>query len=865
MNYRNLDDIIAQLQGAGLMLDTAKSKSGSYCAPLYIESAKSVRCDTLDKPRKRTGAYRLHELPLADGIWISGGYWLDHGNTYYKLELNKECADCGAKIPLKAGACPSCGSTKKPKAREIPPEEIERHRLAMAESQRQAEEAKKDTHAKASAWATAVWQASARANLDDHDYFARKGLTHTGGARLFAGNDGLVLDGAEEQDWKRLGQYAGALIVPLQDTAGKTWGLQFILSRAKHADLIKRMETDKTFWPDGLKVEGMQYLIGGSPNAGAIVCEGYATGVTLHEASHRPVAIGFNAGNLPKVTAQLRKRYKQAKLLIAADDDWLQSCTACKTFTPVETNTCIHCGQPHGKGNAGLRHAREAAALRDVAYLLPQFSVARPTGRKGPTDFNDLASLEGLSVVTAQIDARLSALEWDASSPSPARGDHNQGGGEDDIGWITLEVMQAHFRLILTTEDYFDHRMNRVWSHSALIKATPRGVVHTWAAMRERKFCLPEQVGFDPDGSQPEIICNLYDGWPTVPKAGKCDALLRLLMRLCAHESENAEILYDWVLDWHAYMLQHPGAKMLTSIIVHGDKGGGKNLFFGRAIKAIFGKYGTEFGQYQLEEKYNDWMSAKCYGIGNEVIASHESLYHMKGYIKNIITENYLQIRQMHHSPRLERNCLNMVFLSNELQPMNLERGDRRFTVIWTPDTPQKGELGYEEFRALIAECLDELANGGSAALHHFLLERDIKDFHEGTPPPLTKAKEDLIEISLDSKERFWLEWSREAIGEMPCIPAPTSLVYEFYRLWCSRVGVRSPSPESKLIPTVTKMRGVEKRQERYAASQKTLRSMFLLPHFLHEPPPGKSRSTWLGECAEEFAEKLNAYRGETT
>jgi len=463
----------------------------------------------------------------------------------------------------------------------------------------------------------------------------------------------------------------------------------------------------------------------------------------------------------------------------------------------------------------------------------------------------------------------LDGLGWRGGAVLRRAGPYSEGGGEsikpeDDFGYITEDVMLEHFRLILTTEDYFDHRMRRVWSHGALLKATPRGAIHHWAARRDRMYCLPEQVGFDPDNSQPEIICNLFDGWPTEPKRGKCEAILRLLDRLCAHEANNAIELGEWVLNWLAYMVQHPGAKMATSIIVHGDQGGGKNLFFGRVVKPIFGKYGVEFGQNAIEEKYNDWMSAKLFGIGNEVIASHESLYHMKGYIKNIITENVLQIRPMHHSARQERNCLNMVFLSNELQPMNLERGDRRFCVIWTPPTPALTDAGYDEFRELIREVLDEIANGGSAALHQYLLDRNTRGFHEGTPPPATRAKEELVEISLDSKQRFWEEWSAGNIPHLPCIPVPTSLLFEAYRVWCHRVGVRSASPLAKLIPLLAKQRGVRKTQERYLKGVNEVNERFILPRLTDAPPPAQTRSRWISECVEQFSDGLASYRGES-
>ncbi|MEA3278873.1 MAG: hypothetical protein U9Q81_26985, partial [Pseudomonadota bacterium] len=73
----------------------------------------------------------------------------------------------------------------------------------------------------------------------------------------------------------------------------------------------------------------------------------------------------------------------------------------------------------------------------------------------------------------------------------------------------------------------------------------------------------------------PATTVNLFRGWPVVPREGRCERLLELLYYLCG-ESDN---VFDWVLRWTAYPLQHPGAKMRTAILMHGPEGTGKNTF----------------------------------------------------------------------------------------------------------------------------------------------------------------------------------------------------------------------------------------------------------------------------------------------
>ena len=99
--------------------------------------------------------------------------------------------------------------------------------------------------------------------------------------------------------------------------------------------------------------------------------------------------------------------------------------------------------------------------------------------------------------------------------------------------------------------------------------------------------------------------------WPTTPVAGSCEHLIDLLRYMCADDSRPEE-LFQWVLRWLAYPIQHPGAKMQTTIVVHGPQGTGKNMFF-EVIMGIYGRYGRIIDQSAIEDKFNDWASRRLF------------------------------------------------------------------------------------------------------------------------------------------------------------------------------------------------------------------------------------------------------------
>ena len=53
----------------------------------------------------------------------------------------------------------------------------------------------------------------------------------------------------------------------------------------------------------------------------AIICEGYATGASIHEASKETVIVAFDSGNLLPVATSFREKFPSKIIIIAADDD----------------------------------------------------------------------------------------------------------------------------------------------------------------------------------------------------------------------------------------------------------------------------------------------------------------------------------------------------------------------------------------------------------------------------------------------------------------------------------------------------------------------------------------------------------------
>ena len=159
-------------------------------------------------------------------------------------------------------------------------------------------------------------------------------------------------------------QLTDMLLIPVRDYAGTLHGLQFV-----KPDGSKKFKT-------GTSMNGNFCCIRGDKSGPVLICEGYATGATLAEATGYSVAVAFNAGNLALVANLLRRKLPKRKIIICADDDrWTE-------------------------GNPGVTKATVAAVEARAFLAIPKFNDIETR----PTDVNDLCKLEGIGAVLSCIE-----------------------------------------------------------------------------------------------------------------------------------------------------------------------------------------------------------------------------------------------------------------------------------------------------------------------------------------------------------------------------------------------------------------------------------------------------------------------------
>lgn len=154
----------------------------------------------------------------------------------------------------------------------------------------------------------------------------------------------------------------GALMIPLRDSSGALWNIQFI------------QKDGSKYFKRGGRVKGLIHLLADSLKSDysgpLYLVEGYATAATLKDMGFE-VACAFSSHFLEEAGKTLRLMFPKADLVISGDADVV-----------------------------GLAKSRKAARVLKAKYIVPSFRSPHPE----TSDWNDLKSVEGEMTVKHQIE-----------------------------------------------------------------------------------------------------------------------------------------------------------------------------------------------------------------------------------------------------------------------------------------------------------------------------------------------------------------------------------------------------------------------------------------------------------------------------
>lgn len=244
---------------------------------------------------------------------------------------------------------------------------------------------------------------------------------------------------------------------------------------------------------------------------------------------------------------------------------------------------------------------------------------------------------------------------------------------------------------------------------------------------------------------QGEEVYNAWSGWGVEPKAGDVKPFLKLFDFVFEGLSKEEK---DWVLDWMAYPIAHPGTKLFSALIVHGRKTGTGKTFIGYTLGRIYGKNFIEIKNENLHDTW--WAENRQFVVGNEISGSDRR--QDADAMKNMITQETMNINIKFIPQFTIPDCVNYYLTSNHADALWLEDEDRRFLVhevTQDEPLPLAFYVSYEKW-------LD--SEGGAAALMHWFQQRKLSHFNPKGPPPRTAARDRMVNMGKSDVDAWCAE-----------------------------------------------------------------------------------------------------------
>ena len=282
--------------------------------------------------------------------------------------------------------------------------------------------------------------------------------------------------------------------------------------------------------------------------------------------------------------------------------------------------------------------------------------------------------------------------------------------------------------------DFTGHAYANRWHYEKVetektVKLIKKKTSQVWLEWPERAEL--KAVTFEP--GQPKITptrkLNLWNGWAIEPKKGDIAPWRALLDHLFKDEPQA---VVKWFEQWCAYPLQNPGAKMTTSVLVWGVLEGTGKTTLGNTISQIYGDYGIELKDSDLDDPRNEWAERKQFVVFDDITGSDSRL--KANRLKTLISQKTMRLNPKYIQSFSIPDCINYFFTSNEPAALFLDSTNRRNFIHQV----KAGKL-TANFKEEFFSWRDR--EDGLAALFHHLIHVDLSGFDPNGDAMHTSSK----------------------------------------------------------------------------------------------------------------------------
>jgi hypothetical protein len=233
-------------------------------------------------------------------------------------------------------------------------------------------------------------------------------------------------------------------------------------------------------------------------------------------------------------------------------------------------------------------------------------------------------------------------------------------------------------------------------------------------------------------------------------------------------------------LDWHATKVAHPEYRMHGLVMTTPTFGTGRGTWMD-ILKRLFGhQYVNQVELGQLvgrggQAEFNDFLADSLIVEVPEALEERED--RTRYQVKHIAYERMktvcdTRVAKVHIKRKYGQNAFQHVYASllicsNHADAFAIPEGDRRLIVI--RNTEQRLTQAPDQLQARIYEWMDRPEN--ISALHAWMLDLALKSHYDPFgDPPLTPAKQSMIDASTSDMDVIWKDFVDQCKGDL-CTP----------------------------------------------------------------------------------------------
>lgn len=214
------------------------------------------------------------------------------------------------------------------------------------------------------------------------------------------------------------------------------------------------------------------------------------------------------------------------------------------------------------------------------------------------------------------------------------------------------------------------------------------------------------------------------------------------------------------LIDFMAWVVQHPGQKVNWSLLLQGAQGVGKS-YFGVVMMLVLGEMARNVEPAALSGRFTSWAHGATLVIVEEIRVVSENRFEIIDRLKPFISNATIQIEEKGRDHRTVPNFSSYLMFTNHKDALPLGAGDRRYAPLFSRVQSEQQlfrELGGEVAAGDYFTRLFDESERRADALSRFLRDWPISgSFNAKGRAPHTKAREAMMALAI-SPERSSVE-----------------------------------------------------------------------------------------------------------